>query len=115
MPPRLQSKLPDSGTTMFTVMSSLAAKHDAVNLGQGFPDYVMPEELINLVTAAIQNNYNQYTHMAGYPPLRDILAEKIKNCANKLNQMQRQIRKETIFLMAKLWLVRKSNRLVIEG
>ena len=59
-------------------MSSLAAKHDAVNLGQGFPDYAMPEELINLVTAAMQNNYNQYTHMAGYPPLRDILAEKIK-------------------------------------
>ena len=78
MPPRLQSKLPDSGTTIFTVMSSLAAKHDAVNLGQGFPDYAMPEELINLVTAAMQNNYNQYTHMAGYPPLRDILAEKIK-------------------------------------
>lgn len=78
MPPRLHSKLPDSGTTIFTVMSSLAAKHDAVNLGQGYPDYAMPEELINLVTAAMQNNYNQYTHMAGYPPLRDILAEKVK-------------------------------------
>ena len=78
MPPRLHSKLPDSGTTIFTVMSSLAAKHDAVNLGQGYPDYAMPEELVNLVTAAMQNNYNQYTHMAGYPPLRDILAEKVK-------------------------------------
>ena len=78
MPPRIQSKLPDSGTTIFTIMSSLAAKHDAVNLGQGFPDFAMHEELIYLVTAAMQNNYNQYTHMAGYPPLRDILAEKIK-------------------------------------
>ncbi len=78
MPPRLQSKLPDSGTTIFTVMSSLAAKHDAVNLGQGYPDFAMNEELVNLVTAAMQNNYNQYTHMAGYPPLRDILAEKVK-------------------------------------
>ena len=78
MPPRFHSKLPDAGTTIFTIMSSLAAKHDAVNLGQGFPDFVMNEELVDLVTAAMKNNYNQYTHMAGYPPLRDILSEKIK-------------------------------------
>ena len=78
MPPRFLSKLPESGTTIFTIMSSLAAKHDAVNLGQGFPDFAMNEELVDLVTAAMKNNHNQYTHMAGYPPLRDILSEKIK-------------------------------------
>lgn len=78
MQPSFQSKLPDAGTTIFTVMSSLAAKYDAVNLGQGFPDFAMSEELISLVNAAMQNNYNQYTHMYGYPLLRDMLAEKIK-------------------------------------
>jgi methionine aminotransferase len=49
-----------------------------VNLGQGYPDYPMNEELLDLVTAAMKNDYNQYTHMAGYPPLREAIAEKTK-------------------------------------
>lgn len=70
------SKLPEVGTTIFTVMSSLAAEYKAINLGQGLPDFGMPEELIVLVNRAMKAGYNQYAHMAGYMPLREALAEK---------------------------------------
>lgn len=73
----IESKLPNVGTTIFTVMSSLAAQVDAVNLGQGFPDFPMSEKLISLVEKAMREGYNQYVHMNGYKPLRDVLAEKI--------------------------------------
>ena len=73
-----QSKLPDVGTTIFTVMSVLAARHNAVNLGQGFPDYEMPEELSELVTKAMRDGFNQYVHMNGYIPLREAIAEKVE-------------------------------------
>lgn len=73
----LVSKLPDVGTTIFTVMSSLAAELGAVNLGQGFPDFPMSEELVGLVDQAMRNGYNQYAHMNGYAPLLNTLAEKI--------------------------------------
>lgn len=72
----IQSKLPNVGTTIFTVMSSLAAQHNAVNLGQGFPDFQMSDELTDLVNAAMKAGMNQYTHMNGYPLLRQRLAEK---------------------------------------
>ena len=75
--PSVISKLPEVGTTIFTVMSSLAKEYNAVNLGQGFPDFTMNEELIAKVNEAMQKGYNQYTHMNGYLPLREVLAEKI--------------------------------------
>jgi methionine aminotransferase len=59
-------------------MSSLAAQYKAINLGQGFPDFPMSEELIALVTEAMKSGHNQYTHMAGYTPLRETIAEKIE-------------------------------------
>jgi methionine aminotransferase len=65
------------GTTIFTVMSSLAIEHNAINLGQGFPDFPMNEDLIRLVDEAMKGGYNQYTHMNGYPALRQAIAEKI--------------------------------------
>jgi methionine aminotransferase len=74
-----ESKLPDVGTTIFTVMSQLATAHDAVNLGQGFPDFPMSEELVSLVADAMRRGYNQYAHMNGWPLLREKLAEKVKN------------------------------------
>lgn len=77
MIPAIQSKLPDVGTTIFTVMSVLANEHNAINLGQGFPDYPMSAELIALVNRAMQHGYNQYVHMNGLPALREQLAEKI--------------------------------------
>ncbi|MGC4100890.1 methionine aminotransferase [Ferruginibacter sp.] len=83
MLPIINSKQPNSGTTIFTVMSVLAAEHNAINLGQGFPDFAMDEELTGLVTAAMRKGYNQYVHMNGLAALREQLAEKIRflyNC-----------------------------------
>ena len=75
--PALVSKLPQVGTTIFTVMSSLAAELGAVNLGQGFPDFPMSEALVSLVDQAMREGYNQYAHMNGLASLREVLAEKI--------------------------------------
>jgi methionine aminotransferase len=74
----LHSKLPNVGTTIFTVMSALATEHNAVNLGQGFPDYNMSDDLIGRVNEAMKNGFNQYVPMQGYMPLREALAEKIR-------------------------------------
>lgn len=75
---KLLSKLPSVGTTIFTVMSRLATEHNAINLGQGFPDFPMNEELVALVNEAMRNDYNQYPPMPGWVPLREALAEKIE-------------------------------------
>ena len=72
----IHSKLPDTGTTIFTVMSQLAVEHNAINLGQGFPDFMMSEELIALVNKAMLKGYNQYVHMNGLPLLREKLVAK---------------------------------------
>lgn len=88
---QLRSKLPDAGTTIFTIMSQLAAEHNAVNLGQGFPDYSMNEELISLVNTAMQKGLNQYTHMNGLPLLRLRLAEKAEKLYNAIIDPDRQI------------------------
>jgi methionine aminotransferase len=72
------SKLPDTGTTIFTVMSQLAVEYKAINLGQGFPDFMMSEELIALVNKAMRHGYNQYVHMNGLPYLRAQLAAKVE-------------------------------------
>lgn len=78
MQPQIQSKLPNVGTTIFTVMSVLAAENKAINLGQGMPDFPMNEELIALVNEAMKSGYNQYVHMNGYLPLRESIAEKVE-------------------------------------
>ena len=75
----IHSKLPQSGTTIFTVMSSLAQEHGAINLGQGFPDFEMPEALVSLVSEAMKSGKNQYTHMCGLPLLRQRISEKIQS------------------------------------
>lgn len=77
MLPTIDSKLPRVGTTIFTVMSSLAAELGAVNLGQGFPDFPMSEELVSLVAQAMRDGFNQYVHMNGLAALREVLAQKI--------------------------------------
>ena len=71
------SKLPHIGTSIFTVMSQLAVKHNAINLGQGFPDFPMSEALIDCVTEAMKAGGNQYAHTNGVPLLRERLAGKI--------------------------------------
>jgi len=74
----LRSKLPATGTTIFTVMSALAQKYDAVNLGQGFPDYPIDPALIDLVTAAMRAGHNQYPLMPGVMALREAIAVKVE-------------------------------------
>ncbi len=74
----LRSRLPASGTTIFTVMSALAEKHGAVNLGQGFPDFPIDPALIDLFTAAMKAGHNQYPPMAGVPALREAIAGKVE-------------------------------------
>jgi methionine transaminase len=68
------SKLPDVGTTIFTVISQRAEELGAVNLGQGFPDYPVDPRLVELVTAAMQAGFNQYAPMAGLPALQQRIA-----------------------------------------
>lgn len=75
----IHSKLPNVGTTIFTVMSALATEYNAVNLGQGFPDYEMSGELVSLVNEAMKKGFNQYVPMQGYLPLCEALSEKIQS------------------------------------
>jgi methionine aminotransferase len=74
------SKLPKVGTTIFTVMSQLAAEHDAVNLGQGFPDFPPPPRLVDGLDRAMRAGYNQYAPMSGIPALREAIADKTERC-----------------------------------
>jgi methionine aminotransferase len=75
--PDVGTKLPSVGTTIFTVMSTLAAEKNAVNLGQGFPDFNCDPKLLEDVTAAMAAGHNQYPPMPGIPALRDAITAKI--------------------------------------
>lgn len=75
--PVLHSKLPATGQTIFTIMSSLASEHKAINLGQGSPDFPVSGELIDLVYKAMKDGHNQYAHRNGLLSLREIITEKI--------------------------------------
>ena len=76
--PVLTSRLPNVGTTIFSVMSALAAQHKAVNLGQGFPDFACDPVLVNHVTEAMQAGHNQYPPMPGALQFREAIASKIE-------------------------------------
>ena len=73
------NKLPEIGTTIFTVMSQLAVENGAINLGQGFPGFPVDPELIDLVNKAMKAGHNQYAPMPGVPILRNQIAEKMQN------------------------------------
>jgi len=75
-----RSKLPDVGTTIFTVMSRRARELGALNLGQGFPDYAIDPRLTELVTAAMTQGHNQYAPMEGVMALREQIAGKLLAC-----------------------------------
>ena len=70
------SKLPNVGTTIFSVMSALANKHNAINLSQGFPNFKSDQKLIGLVNGAMNSDYNQYAPMPGNLDLREAIAHK---------------------------------------
>lgn len=75
--PAIQSRLPQTETSIFTVMSALASEFGAINLGQGFPDFDMDKQLAALAAKAISSGYNQYVPMAGWMPLRESIAQKV--------------------------------------
>lgn len=82
----ITSKLPDVGTTIFTVMSALAAEHGAINLSQGFPDFDTPPALIDLVGKHMRAGRNQYAPMQGVALLRERIAAKIADLyGNRVN------------------------------
>lgn len=78
-PRPIHSKLPNVGTTIFTVMSRLAAEHHAINLSQGFPDFDCAPELRALFTKYLNAGLNQYPPMAGVPQLREAITEKVES------------------------------------
>jgi methionine aminotransferase len=75
----IKDKLPNVGTTIFTVMSKLARDYKAINLSQGFPNFDMPERLKDLMNQFVQGGYNQYAPMGGVPALTNQLALKIES------------------------------------
>ena len=81
-PLEVKSKLPDIGTTIFTIMSQLAVEHNAINLGQGFPEFNPDEKLLDLVLEAMKAGHNQYAPMPGIAIFRNQIAEKVKKLYN---------------------------------
>lgn len=73
----ITSRLPQVGTTIFSVMSALAQQHQAVNLSQGFPDFDAPAELLSLLDQHAKAGHNQYAPMTGVPVLREAIAAKV--------------------------------------
>jgi methionine aminotransferase len=73
----LRSRLPEVGTTIFSVMSALAQQHGAINLSQGFPDFDAPAELLSLLDQHARAGHNQYAPMTGVPVLREAIAAKV--------------------------------------
>ena len=80
----VQTKLPNVGTTIFTVMSQLAMDHNAVNLGQGFPDFAVPEVLVDELAKAVREGKNQYAPMSGIPALRQAIVAKTERCYGRI-------------------------------
>lgn len=80
----MKSKLPDVGTTIFAIMTKMAVDHDAINLSQGFPDFPISSQLINLVHEGMKAGVNQYSPMPGLPILREAISKKV-NRLYKLN------------------------------
>jgi len=78
--PSVQSKLPEVGTTIFTVMSRLGTDFGAINLSQGFPSFDCSPELTSMIHAYMKNGYNQYAPMSGVPALKEKIVEKTEAC-----------------------------------
>ena len=75
---QIKTKLPTVGTTIFTVMSKMAVDYEAINLGQGFPDFNTDQRLLDLVYKAMNEGYNHYPYMPGIAPLREVVSNKIQ-------------------------------------
>ncbi len=78
-PVKFRSKLPDVGTTIFTVIGQLSAQHNAINLSQGAPNFPCDPQLVAGVTRAMEDSHNQYAPMTGLRPLKERIAQKIND------------------------------------
>ena len=79
----IKSRLPEVGTSIFTVMSKMALDHNAINLSQGFPDFPVSEELIELIYANMKAGHNQYSPMPGAPALKQSIAKVVFETYNR--------------------------------
>jgi methionine aminotransferase len=89
--PAPDSRLPAAGTTIFTVMSQLAAEYGAINVGQGFPDFEPPEALCERVAVHMRSRHNQYAPMAGVPELRSAIAAKVLRHYGRVASPEREV------------------------
>ncbi|WP_275096649.1 pyridoxal phosphate-dependent aminotransferase [Sedimenticola hydrogenitrophicus] len=87
----IDSKLPAVGTTIFTVIGELANRHQAINLGQGFPDFSAPQALLDRVDYHIQHGHNQYAPMAGVATLREAIAAKVEQSYGRPISADREV------------------------
>ena len=87
----IQSKLPNVGTTIFTTMSKMAVDYNAINLGQGFPDFNADEQLLNLVNRAMLDGHNQYPLMTGIQELREVISKKVENLYGRLYDPNQEV------------------------
>lgn len=87
----MRSKLPDIGTTIFTVMSRMAQEHGAINLSQGFPDFDCPARLRELVAHYLNDRRNQYPPMTGIPALREQIAAKVLDHYGCMADMDQEV------------------------
>lgn len=85
------SKLPNITTSIFTVMSKMAAEHNAINLSQGFPNFPVDEKLTDIVAQLAKEDIHQYTPMAGYPPLLSKIATLVKDSYQRIIQAETEI------------------------
>ena len=88
---KVQSRLPDVGTSIFTVMSRMALDYGAINLSQGFPDFSIDKKIIDLVHRFMLEDHNQYAPMLGMPALRAVIADVIKRSFNSVVDPETEI------------------------
>jgi methionine aminotransferase len=87
----IKTKLPEWGTSIFTIMSRMAVEHNAINLAQGFPDFNCDQELLELVSYFQNKGFNQYAPMQGVPNLRKAISEKIKKIYGRHYDFDKEI------------------------
>ncbi|MCW8809634.1 MAG: methionine aminotransferase [Ignavibacteriaceae bacterium] len=87
----IKTKLPEWGTSIFTIMSRMAVEHNAINLAQGFPDFNCDQELLELVSYFQNKGFNQYAPMQGVPNLRKAISEKINKIYGKHYDFDKEI------------------------
>lgn len=87
----IASKLPKVGTTIFTVMSQLAQRHNSVNLSQGFPDFDCSPELVELVNSFMKKGFNQYSPMMGVKELREEIAQKTEDLYGSVYHPEKEV------------------------